>query len=479
MTISGRVQEQEVLQGLLESKHPEFLAVYGRRRVGKTFLIREFFQDRAAFLEVTGRFGGTLRQHMQIFAEALVDTFDIGVDMTPPRTWHDAFRTLQTLIEKAPRRKKKLVLFFDELPWLATRRSGCLEELELFWNRWCSRRPDVILVICGSAASWMLRKIVHARGGLHNRLTRTIRLLPLDLFEARVFLRDRGISMTRREVTELYMALGGIPYYLQLVERGRSVSQNLDRLCFQPGGPLVDEFSRLFASLFQNDRSHVKVVQSLARNRLGMPRAELLSTAGLSSGGGARTILKNLEEGGFIAATVPFGRISRDQFFRLTDEFSLFHLKWMRRHQPSPGPCWQQKAGTPSWRAWSGLAFERVCLKHAGAIKGALGISGVQTSESSWLHQARTAGDHGAQIDLLIDRADGVISLCELKFSQLSFTITKRYAEQLRHKVQVFREQTRTRKATHLVFITSCGLKQNRYATELVDRALTMEALFM
>lgn len=466
--ISGRRAERAILERVLASDRSELVALYGRRRVGKTFLVRRFFADRnVEYFEMVGQLGGDAADQRRIFSEALAAAFFRGQRLAVPASWHDAFRELQTAIEHRTRRHKRVVLFLDELPWIDTHRSGFLRELEHFWNAWCSQRSDIVFIVCGSAASWMLRRIVHARGGLHNRLTQTIRLLPFTLAETKQYFADRRIHITSRTVVELYMVLGGIPHYLDRVARGRSVAQAVDEVVLSKDGALAQEFDRLFASLFESDGRYVAVVRALAAKRRGLTRHEILDACGLPSGGAASAILDNLAEGGFISMTAPIGKLSRDIVYRLTDEFSLFHLKWLERARPR---SWQHVRDTPRWRAWAGLAFESVCLKHVAAIEHALGISGIQTEASAWLHR-------DAQIDLLIDRADGVMSVCELKFTDGPFTITKRYAEQLRGKLAAFRQQTATRKALHLTFITSYGVTRNRYADELVDRELTMDAL--
>lgn len=468
--LSGRDGEKATLERLLESPRAEFLAVYGRRRVGKTFLIRRFFAgQKTDFFEITGRFRGNRTQHLQIFAESLAEAFHGGASLAAPGSWQEAFGQLRRAVEsRRRRRKRKVVLFFDELPWIAGHRSGCLPALEHFWNAWCSQRSDVLLIVCGSAASWMLRNIVSARGGLHNRLTATIRLLPFTLAEVQTYAQDRRLGLTQRDLVELYLSLGGVPHYLDHLQRGRSVAQHIDALCLHKDGALRTELERLYASLYKDDKKYLQVVRALAGRRGSLLRGDLLKAAGLHTGGGATTILTNLQEGGFINESIPPGRQSRDRFYRLTDEFSRFHLQWLARRPPS---SWQQVRGTPRWRAWAGLAFEGLCRKHAPALQRALGISGVAAEVGGWVHPE-------AQIDLLMDRADGVISVCEMKFTEGPFTITKSYADQLRRKLQVFREATRTRKALHLVFVTSYGVTENRWARELMDHSIPMDALF-
>ena len=467
--LSGRRAEREALQAALTSDRAEFVAIYGRRRVGKTFLVRRHFQDQpVVYFEMVGRFDANTEQQLVIFAEALSATFYPRAELATPPSWHDAFRALATAIERARGRKRKYVLFFDEVPWIDTHRSGFLRELEHFWNSWCSRRDDVVMIVCGSAASWMLSKLINARGGLHNRLTRTLRLLPFTLAEVSEFFEHKKIKLTQRELCELYMVFGGVPHYLESVSRGRSVAQVVDDGCFSKDGALSGEFDRLFASLFGDDPKYVAVVRTLAKRRRGFTRNELLHAIGASTGGGASKILTNLEEGGFIASSIPLGRTERDRFFRLTDEFSLFHLKWMESRRVRR---WRDVHGTPAWHAWSGLSFESMCLRHVSAIERALGISGVRSEVSAWLHQ-------DAQIDLLLDRADGVITVCEIKFTDQPFEIQKRYAEELRQKLDRFRRITKTKKSVHLVFITPYGLEKNRHSNELVDSEVTMAALF-
>ena len=370
------------------------------------------------------------------------------------------------------------MLFFDELPWLATHKSGFLSELEHFWNSWCSTQRKVLLIVCGSAASWMLKHVVHAHGGLHNRLTKTIRLLPFTIAEAHEFLEHRSVRLTRHQMVELYMALGGVPHYLEQVPRGVSMAQAIDAVCFDPDGALAQDFAHLFASLFDNDALHVGVVRELSRSRQGVSRRALLESVGMKSGGGAKRVLENLEEAGFIRTTIPFGRAHRDRFYRLVDEFSLFHLRWLDGRRRGKAGDWASLRGSPPWTAWSGLAFESLCLKHVAAIERALGIEGVRTEASSWQHRVSSDTGDGAQIDLLIDRADDLISVCELKHTVNPFVITKRYADDLRRKMAVFKQVTGTRKGMQLVMVTTAGVADTPHGRDLVDRRVDLDAFW-
>ena len=478
----ARHPERARLRKALESEDSEFIAIYGRRRVGKTFLVRQTAGKRLLF-DLTGSRKGNMHDQLRAFAIALGDAFYDGVAPQAPGSWSEALQMLKKPLSKR-RSKQKKVLFFDELPWLATPRSRCLEELEHFWNSWLSKRSDIVLIVCGSAASWMIQKIVEAKGGLHNRLTDTIRLEPFSLGETREYLRSRRIQLTDKQILELYMVVGGIPYYLRHVERGLSVPQIIDHLCFSSSGILYREYDRLFASLFGNRTIYETIVNVLVRNPSGISRDELLNRADLSSGGGANQILRNLEEAGFIASTVPFMKRKSGALYRLIDEFVLFHAKWMR-HAPravlkgGSKNYWIKKSTLPSRRAWSGFAFEALALKHIDQIKEAMGIGAVHTMNTTWRYApVKNDGESGAQVDLLIDRADGTISLIELKFSNDVFAIDKKYAQELRNKIQVFKRVTKTRKSVHLVFLTTHGLKQNRYYAELVDAELLVNTLF-
>jgi hypothetical protein len=468
--ISGRKREQDVLRRLVESPRAELLAIYGRRRVGKTFLVRQFFAGKANIFEVTGRHDGSMHDQLRVFGDALAETFHAGAELAPPSSWHEAFRRLRVELVRRRRGRRKWVLFFDELPWLATHKSGCLGELDHFWNNWCSKQPNVIVVVCGSAASWMLRNIVHARGGLHNRLTESMRLLPFGVRDAHRFLLDRGVRLTEHQMLELYMALGGVPHYLDKVPRGTSMAQAIDWLCFAPDAPLAKEFDHVFASLFGEDDIYRRIVQKLSSRRIGFSRTELLAALDVTSGGTANRVLTNLEEAGFIQTAVPFGRTRRDRHYRLIDELTLFHLRWMKGPART-GPYWAAIRGRAAWHAWSGLAFEALCLKHVDCVERALGISGVLTEASSWQHRSNDES-HGAQIDLLIDRADDVISVCELKHTINPFVVTKGYAEALRRKLAVFHQVTKTRKALQLVLVSSNGVADNPHAGSIIDAKL-------
>ena len=480
--IIGRQKEKAVLELASKSSDPEFIAIYGRRRVGKTHLVREFFGNAICF-ELIGKHGATLGEQLDNFAQALGKSIGMGIQPQRPSSWSEAFRQLEQFLESPVRKKKKhkRIVFLDELPWLNTPRSSFLSGLDHFWNSWGSRQNNFILVICGSAASWMIQNIVRATGGLHNRLTRQIRLLPFTLRETETFLESRGVNLTRTQIAALYMAMGGIPHYLMQTEPGLSAAQIIDKVCFSSLGLLREEFDKLYSSLFDESEQHQKIVRALAAKRQGLTRNEILRSIGLQSGGSASRRLEELEESGFIQTQIPFGKKANDALYRLSDEYSLFYLDWISKlGKRSPGDgYWLSQQNSPRRRSWAGYAFESLCIKHAQRLKTALGIANVLTTHAPWRYQSSADSDiPGAQIDLLIDRRDDTINVCEMKFCEAEFTIDKKYAMALKRKLDVFRRITGTRKSVFLTMVTTFGIVNNAYAKELVANSLTLEDLY-
>ena len=469
----GRVQETRIFQTALQSTEAEMIAVIGRRRVGKTFLVRSFFAGKIDF-EITGIHRGTLGEQMQNFTYHLNG---IRSDMSEdrPQNWLEAFHQL-TLVLETIKVDRKLVVFVDELPWLAAPRSGFMRALEFFWNSWAVKK-NIVLILCGSAASWMTRKLIHNKGGLHNRITRQIHLKPFTLQETERYLESRFVALDRYQILQLYMVTGGIPQYLKSVQPGQSATQTIDHLCFQPQGILVDEFTKLYASLFDKPENHVRIVRALADKRKGLTRKQLLETTKMADGGGITRLLEELESSGFITSYFPFGKKKKEKLFRLTDEYSLFYLQFMEGKKAGGQGTWLKLSDSQAWKSWSGYAFENICLKHVQQIKKAMGVHGVYSEASSFFF-AGNQERSGIQVDLLIDRRDHVINFCEMKFYDGPFRFTKAYALEMRQKMTNFRELTGTRKQLALTMITAFGLHQNEHSLGLVQNEIEMEALF-
>lgn len=479
--IFARNRELKLLEALYESGNPEFLAVYGRRRIGKTYLIRHFFKNKGLYFALTGVKGASLRKQLKNFTEEYTRVFGAKEKNKAPSNWQEAFSQLRNAV-KGIKQFERIILFFDELPWLATPRSGFLEDLDHFWNRCMSEDNRVIVVVCGSAASWMIRKIVHNKGGLHGRLTAQIRLLPFDLKETEEYLRQRGVILNRKAIMDIYMALGGIPKYLNYVQKGQSAIQIVGHLCF--GGPLTDEFGELYVALFENYTRHVSVVKALAEHPGGLTKSQIANATGLTAGGGQNIILEELEQSGFIMGMKDFGKQKKERRYILVDEYSLFYLKWWPKAQENnlrgvDTMFWTNVFNSPLGQSWAGYAFENVCIKHLINIKKALGIAGVLTSASSWAYKpAKGSAEKGTQIDLLIDRADNCINLCEIKYCNEEFVITKAYDKELREKRSIFLSQTKTRKSVFITLISPYGVNKNSGYFGTADVTLTMDDLF-
>jgi len=471
--IIGRERESALLSALKNNISSSFVALYGRRRIGKTFLVRQVYHNQLDFY-LTGIAHVDTQHQLANFHTALqkYDTSYIKRDAAP--NWFTAFQQLAEILEASPNAKK--VIFLDELPWLDTPRSNFIPALEHFWNSWASARNDIILIVCGSAASWMIHKLINNRGGLHNRITHRIKLEPFTLKECEQFFKNKSAVFERYQLVQLYMALGGVPFYLGLVNIRKSAAQNINELCFDPNGLLANEFNNLYQSLFNKAEKHIAVIEALGKKNKGMTRDALISQAKLPSGGGTTRILEELGESGFIRKYASFDKKGKYSLYQLSDFYSFFYLKWIRDAGKLDKDPWLREIDSPRQRAWSGYAFEQVCLAHIDQIKEALGISGVQTITGSWVSTA--ADEAGVQIDLVIDRRDQVINIFEIKFSINQFTIDKKYAQELRNKLSVFRAQTGIRKAVFLTMITTFGLHKNDHALSLVQNDLTMDVLF-
>ena len=480
--IIGRKKEKEILNRVWQSKEAEFVALYGRRRVGKTHLIRQFFAEKGIYLEVSRAKDKSMKKQLENFMKGMSNTFFNNVPLATPSNWEEAFELLTKQIKTIA--SQKVILFFDELPWMATKRSQLLQSIDYYWNLYWSVLPNVILVACGSAASWMLEKLIYAKGGLHKRITQKILLEPYKLKEAEEFLKSRSLKLSQKQILDIYMVTGGIPFYLKGVHKGKSAAQVIDELCFQKNGLLYDEFENLFESLFEHAQVNLAIIREIVRKGNGVSRDDLIKATGLKSGGTMNKRLKELEASGFIQHYIPLGRIKRDRYYRVIDEFSLFHLKWIEPYLSSKigvdeEDYWQNLTHTPTVSSWAGYAYENVCLKHLYQIRKALEFDRIASKTGSWRYvPQKGAQEEGAQIDLLFDRQDAVITLCEIKYSDKPYTIDKFYAKQLMRKIDVFEKHFKTEKQLFVAMITTMGLKPSIWSEELVQNSVQLSDLF-
>ncbi len=471
--IIGREDAKRILDMAFEEKKASLIAVFGRRRIGKTYLIKNYMQP-YMHLHFSGIHNVTTEIQLEEFTKALSIQLNNKIPLLVPANWFTAFELLQSLLQKKIR-SKKIVIFLDEFPWMQTPKSNFLPAFENFWNMYASAKPNMMVILCGSAASWMIQNVVRNKGGLHNRITHKIALQPFSLYETALFLKSRNVNLNHYQIIQLYMIMGGVPMYLEQVLPGRSTAQIIEAACFDKNGFLFNEFNDLYQALFDTAERHIKVIRALANKPQGLTRNEIIKNAKLQSGGSTTGLLEELSTGGFITAYIPFGKKIKDAIYKLTDEYSLFYIKFMEPNRLATKNTWLKLSNTISYKSWSGLAFESLCIKHLEAVEKTIGIHAIHTLASTW--KSIKAGA-GAQIDLVIDRRDQAINLCEMKFYEDSFSIDKKYAATLRQKATIFKQQTGTRKQLFWVMIAPFGMQKNEHSIGLVDTVIQGEQLF-
>lgn len=470
MHLIGREREKKALNHHLQSAESKLVALYGRRRVGKTYLIREHLKSHIVY-DVAGLHKGNLSDQLSHFTNTIAIKGKGPVILQKPTSWLDAFSLLKGYLDNLNEKKKK-VIFLDELPWFDTPRSKFLMAFESFWNEYCTKRKDLLVIICGSAASWMIKKILRNKGGLHNRVSETIQLQPFNLYETQSFLKAKGIQWSTFDITQLYMVTGGIPYYLDAIRKGESTHQFINRTCFSTSGFLYQEFEQLFASLFDESDHHYTITNLLATRKQGYTRNEISKQTNITSGGSLTKILDELIASGFIQETIPHPVKKTKGRYKLIDHFVLFHYQFIQPSRPADMPQWLLLRNKQSWISWSGFAFERICQQHIWQIKRSLRIDAIASKTSSYSNDQ-------AQIDLMIDRDDNVINLCEIKFYNAPFTIDKAYSQKLRTKQAVLQSLPKTaRKSIFITMITTFGTNKNQYYHELVQNEVVLEELF-
>ena len=468
----GREKEINRLNKVLNEKEAQLVIIYGRRRVGKTFLVNQFFENKFDF-KFTGAYDRSKQEQLKNFTLEL--NHQTNQHNPVPKDWTDAFFMLRSYLEKKDPDEKQIV-FFDEMPWMDTQLSGFLPAFEWFWNSWGNSRDNLIFVVCGSSTSWLVDNFDHNKGGLFNRSTCRIFLNPFNLYETEKYLNSRDIYWSRYDITVCYMIMGGIPYYLRLLDRELSLNENIDMIFFGKRAELWDEFNQLFNTLFKNSEHYIHIVEALSKIKSGLERYEIAEATKLPSNGDLTSMLSNLEQSGFIRINARFGNKSRGKTYQLADYFTMFYFRFVRDNHGKDEHFWSNTTDNPTRNSWQGLTFEQVCKDHISQIKKKLGISGILSTVSAWSKKGNNT-ETGAQIDMLIDRRDHVISLCEDKFSTQQYEITKEYDGSLKNKVAVFRESTGTKKTIQVVMVTTYGIKPNKYSN-YVGRSIQLDDLF-
>lgn len=470
--IIGREKEIDELREAFKADTSKFIAVFGRRRIGKTFLVREVFRGKFAF-SYSGIANSSSRIQLHKFYLTLKKYGFVG--SPSPDNWIEAFDMLERYLETLPEGKK--VVFLDELPWMDSPRSSFLSAFENFWNDWASSRHDILLIVCGSATTWMINKILRNRGGLHNRLTNQIHLQPFNLYECEKFSEALHLPFSRKNILETYMIMGGVPFYWSLLKSNMTLAQNIDTLFFGRNAKLKNEFKTLYSSLFKTPEPYVEIITILGKKQAGMTREEILTSLAATTSGKLSNRLEELENCGFIRRYQSIGTRKKNSIYQLIDNYTLFYFKFLDRKVTSDQGYWEKLQISPAYYSWTGIAYERVCLFHSDQIKKALGISGIISEEYSW-RVPQKEDLRGAQIDLLIDRSDKAINLCEIKYSEGEYSLDAREYDALMNKLQRFRQETKTKKGIALTMITSFGLKQNNYSAA-INFQITSDDLFV
>jgi uncharacterized protein len=470
--IYGRDKDTTLLKEYYAAKESNLIAIIGRRRIGKTYLIRTALEEKIDF-EFVGLRNGSKKDQLKNFHLALKEKFKLKAPAKASTNWIDAFYELQKCLTETKNKKDKKVIFLDEFPWINTPKSGFVEIFAHFWNSWASVN-NVLIIVSGSAATWMLKNIVNGKGGLHNRISQTIYLKPFQLEQTKEMLGGMGVKATIAQYAELYMIFGGVPYYLSLLKKSKSIYQNIDALLFEENGKLVNEYDNLLPSLFDNPKNHLAVLAALASKWKGLSRTELTKVYKKADGGGLTEILSDLELSGFITSYIPFRKEKKDTLYRITDGYILFYLKFLKRNVQD---SFIDITKTANYRIWCGYAFENVCLQHINEIKRSLMLTTIKCNVSSFIYKGDTYNE-GFQIDLLIERADNVINICEIKYYNKPFVMDRKYYQQIKNRLTHFQEIAGNKTVIHFTMITSNGVLHNEYHNELVDAEISVGQFF-
>ena len=470
--IIGRDAEIGKLKALSGSPQSEFVALYGRRRVGKTFLINQVFKNQFAF-KMTGVIEGTLKDQFTAFSDAMEE---FGYDMPEkPKDWMTAFVMLKNAMKKTVKSDERYIIFIDELPALDAENSNVAGAVGYFWNSWASLQDNVVLIICGSATSWMITNVIDSKGGLHDRLTEEMPIHPFTLHEVEEYLNEHQFVWNRQMALQIYMVFGGIPYYLSLLDNSESLVQNIDRLFFSRDTKMRREFRRLFNTLYKHPDRYIDIVKALSKSRHGMTREQLATELKCANNGHLGNKLEDLVHCDLIRKNIVREKEikSKDAIYQLCDFFSLFYLTFVDRAEIET-EYWSHHINTPAVNTWMGLAYERICMAHIPQIKRALRIDGISTLNYSW--RSKTAKP-AVQIDLIIERADKIVNVCEVKYSQDEYELDKEEYERINRRRNTFIKETGLRHASWLTMITTEGLAKGMYSG-MIQSVVTLNDLF-
>ncbi|MBO6026127.1 MAG: AAA family ATPase [Bacteroidales bacterium] len=470
--IIGRDAEINRLKSVAASPRPEFIALYGRRRVGKTFLVNQVFKDQFAF-KMTGVIEGSLKDQFTAFTDAMED---FGYETPePPTDWMKAFIMLKNALKKNKNNEGRRIVFIDELPAMDAENSNVAGAVGYFWNKWASLQDDIVLIICGSATSWMITNVIDSKGGLHDRITEEMPIHPFCLREVEAYLKEHHFVWNRQMALQAYMVFGGIPYYLSLLDKDESLVQNVDRLFFSRDTKMRREFRRLFNTLYKHPERYIDIIKALGKSRQGMTREQLAAALKCANNGHLGDKLEDLVHCDLIRKNIVREKEikNKDAIYQLCDFFSLFYLTFVKRAEVETD-YWSHHINTPEVNTWMGLAYERICMAHIPQIKRALRIDGISTLNYSWRSKTSTPA---VQIDIIIERADRIVNVCEVKYSQDEYELDKNEYDKINRRRNTFIKETGLRHASWLTMITTEGLAKGMYS-EMIQSQVVMDDLF-
>ena len=491
----GRKKEIKLLNEICDLEESSLVAIYGRRRIGKTYLVNHMFkkyrQD-CLFFEFTGAYDGDKRGQIDNFIDQVYEWFYVEPSFEI-KSWSDAFRFLKRTIDKEIKKRdsnEKVIVFLDEVPWIdRSNKGGFLSALGYFWNTWCEPRENVVLILCGSNSSWIRDKILkNARGSLYQRVTHQISMYPFDLKETKAYLLEqKGFMIDNKTVTDIYMIFGGVAKYLSFLNPNESSAENIDRVFFSIHGSMYREYDELFSSLFADKSDYYKsVIELLCTRRSGFSLSDISKAFNEKLGGKLRLAIAELEECGFIKGLSKYGNSVRGVNYMIVDPYILFHHKWIKGFSRNdiatlPNNYWLHKSSSQSYAVWSGYAFEIVVMVNIRLYLNAIGRLGFFSGVYHWQHMAKSEDEQGAQIDMVVNYGNNIFDILECKYYNSEYVISKEYAKNIKNKLSMFKKYglySKQKSELRLVFLTSYGVKMNAEAHSLNISRVCLDDLF-
>jgi AAA+ ATPase superfamily predicted ATPase len=426
----GRKVEIAQLTALIDLPRPSIAVIYGRRRVGKSELIRHVTQGKNV-LSFEGLEGQPKHKQIKNFLFQLSAQSNIREKNISD--WPDALILLRTLTQDG-----QWIIILDEFQWMANYQNELVSVIKMIWEKYLSQNPDLTLILCGSIASFMKSKVLKS-SALYGRTDYELNLHELNLSEISEFFPGKGSD----EVIDTAMLVGGIPKYLELISEYPSLYDALEPLAFSQDGFFKTEYDRLFASHFGKKPIFMKIIQTLATNPYGLTTGKLAKEMQVASGGTLCHQLDDLESAGFLHSIIPFDKPegSKLRKYILMDAYVRFYHSIIRgsmKETTPPNTQFHAIMSSPRYAAWAGMAFEFLCMRHHKEISRILGFHGIPYTAGPFF-QRKTLDTPGVQIDLLFERSDKILVLCEMKY--LLASVPGDIIDQVNRKVSALQEK--------------------------------------